>query len=203
MKYFKTTILLIFLISCNKENPNSLANLNKSLSVESFREFIPENKFTDLQKIYFINSYGELKDIYLINSGQEFYQRKRDDFEFETQTVFYSFSEKPTSDYELIISLSSNYDSDFDPVYTLFVQNFTSSNSDINPAITLELEENWGTFEFFKEYSLNGRKFFDVYKSKIPFAVESYSVVYYTKKDGIIGFDDQNQTLWVMNEFVY
>jgi hypothetical protein len=190
---FTISIFIATLISCQLETSQMLDN---NFSINLIKKYIPEKTYQKSKTISYINSTKIIKD-FEISYDQ---YNLTDLMGNKLKKDVYTLQEKDNSLY--YISISAQPELHDNIVYErLYVDLLTSLNQGLTANIIIDQNgETWFNSKE-NELSLLGKSFKNVYVGKIPKDdIVGCNQIYYTSKEGVIGFADDKGDLWVLHE---
>lgn len=190
---FVLTILITTLISCQRETSQMLDN---NYSINLIRKFIPENIYKKSKTISFINSENKIKDFQI--SYNQF--KVTDLHNRNLNKEVYTLQENDNSLF--FITLSAQPELHDNRVYErLYVELLTSLNQGLTASVIIDQNgETWFNSKK-NEISLLNKSFKDVYVGEIPKEdVIACNLIYYTSKEGVVGFTDEKGDLWALHQ---
>jgi len=194
--------IIVSLTSCEKEVGDSADNYIKLPDAINFFS----NEFKNANKIVFINNENETikmnvdsdyrispvefggKDVYIEKNSISLYYEEFPHYPILLQgTGLFHHNSSNVSPLLLINYMHGGYvDSDYVIVGMLNIH---------NPELEL------GSKRFFEEITLNNKVFKNVY-SVIKEENDAFSEFYFSQKEGVVGFSDEKDDLWVYDSII-
>lgn len=190
--YTFTWICLMAVMACKKDDANQVIELSAEI-----RAFIPEH-YKSTGKVIFKDSLGNEKAMQLfykdttqqISIGSETRTGQRID-------AFLQDMSDPT--YYIGISATGNT-SNSDHYYQFFIAAiYTNFNQGLIPMISVREDNDARTIIYTETQSLLDKTFYQVYSNPDLSLFKGYKKLYYTKKEGVVGYADKNNYLWVLD----
>ena len=203
MKIYNYLFFLLFPISiysCKGDDTTDF-NIHETYSLTTIINYVPLEKFSTSTQVVFVNvdgleRYFELKydDT---NSDRPYVNDER----YTTESYHITYSGDSDDQFYLDILVSSAYSRHTSGIQEYLTATLTTSaNNGYIPMISID--GNGQSFTMGNRLTLNGRSFDDVYQNLTPPAdVNSFHTIYYTTKDGIVGYHGEDGELWVLDRF--
>lgn len=198
----KISILLcavLFTVSCSDSNDNLLPDDQlPDFNLDEVRHFIPDI-YKESSKAIYINAEGEEK-IFEIDYSEEMVDGKFMDktFQFERIPIEITNDDYPKT--SLYILGTGNY-TRLDYYHTYVVCGISPFGPPgIRPTLTMGIEGPLAA-PLEEEKILLDRTFRQVYRSDGLEENDAFSEMFYTAAEGIVGFRDFENTLWVLDRY--
>ncbi len=208
--YIALTSLALF--SCNKDikklEPDSPTNTDPVLSEkiylsEKIKNMIP-TEYRTLRYAIFKNASNEYKYMYINYKQDEEIRRIGDTFyKSEYISVTLSETEKPDF-YSYYISVGANgsYAEDTKlPIWWMTIQIHSFKHSGILPMIDIDDSGKTRIGKLLETHQLLDKAFSNVYVNYLMKPQDQFSEIFYNFKEGVIGFYDRENHLWVLDRY--
>jgi hypothetical protein len=197
---YQSLILLIFISCQTDQNVDPIPGPSpvQDAFLTTTKNYVPLDTLKDGAKVVFVNEAGDERALTLkVEQGFRTQYLNGDPYESEYYNIFYidtisSIFYRPT------IRLQSEY-SDLthkNEVAIISLFNYLL----YSPKVIIEADGNvfFGNMEGPKEIA--GRTFQNVYANFIdPQLDQDYSIIYYTIKEGVVGFEGENNVMWALD----
>jgi hypothetical protein len=192
--YYLIFTLLFTLLSCHKENSDSLLS---NLTIDNIKELIPIDLYESSSHVIFVNQNGDEKSlkIEIIKEGKE---KLIEGEKYLSEYLAIHLIDEENPNYSIVIEALVNY---WDLETVVEEVSCLLFNLEYIPTlrITPNREPSLSILE--AEKQLLNKSFSNVYSNFILPELNSYSVIYYTIETGAIGFKDHENNLWVYERF--
>ena len=196
---FLTISVIALLVSCNKDMQNKPSPIHPDplFLSDKIKSMIPK-EYQFAKYVVFKNAsyqYKNLKIEYLDYNQTKLF----DNGKYDSESIYIKLSDSSESRYFVTIGASATYSAknkSFQHI-SVVLKN-TINNGRVADVILDENEQPlWGYL--LASQNLLDKEFYSVYWDNIE--TISFSEIFYTIKEGVVGFRDINNELWVLEKF--
>lgn len=198
----KNIVLLIFsfalLVSCHKDmqkgHPAPIHPEPLFLS-DKIKSMIPKEYRTATYTVFknTTNEYKYLNIKYLEHQRVHIYDNEK----YNSESIYVQLTDSIDNRYYISVSASAAYSNKTKSYQYINVTLTSAINDGLIPLISISENGKANFGSLVTSHDLLDQRFINVYEDSIP--TNSFSEVFYTFKEGVIGFRDINNELWVLD----
>ena len=192
---------MFFLSACEKDKPTNSPAETVDIKLEKVIHYLPIDKFKQNSVAVFVNQDGDEKTLN-ISITEDVAEKVIDGKPYKAERIRLQYSDPDNSHYTPDIVASANYTSA--GVYNEYVSCtlYTSVHNGFLPQITIDDNGEALFSGYYETYSILDKEFINVFASLVPPDLQnSFSKIYYTVEDGVIGFEGEKGIIWVFKKF--
>ena len=198
----KRSLLFLFfslaILSCGKEYGETAENYIKLPDAINFFS----NEFKEATSIAFKNDMDETK-VLIVNSVYRVVSVDISDKKRYLENIDITLHHEDYPHYPILLHGTGLFHQNSDLVTPLLNTYFMYSNENYSIIGSLNINDEifQSNMSFYEEITLNNELFKNVY-SIIKEENDAYSKFYFSQKEGVVGFSDENNDLWVYDKII-
>lgn len=198
-------IVLMFMmavstLSCNKELKQH-NGVPSDIIVKKAIKYIPLDIFRNKSKAVYFNINGDKKFLnidYLERTETKIINNYKYNI---NELCIYLIPESESPKYQIEIKSTANYIKETEYIEYVQIILTTFINNGYMANITIGEDGNPMICQKFDEITLNDKNFLNVFANFKLDVINSFSRIYYTSDQGVVGFTDHNDDLWVLEGY--
>jgi hypothetical protein len=200
-KNYLPLLVLLLICACKKDifGGNDHFDTTLALSPEALK-MVPDTYQTG-KAVVFINELGQEKRFIITQyNGVDSFRYHRPQAglpPYVREQKFFELKQAGVESLALAVTLGGSYNKERKPYF--YLSCYLRKN---NTFVTTSVSDKPGVFgdrNKLEEWTMHGKVFTGVYKAFDLYEQEPYDALFYTKKDGIVGFGSTKGTIWVLD----
>ncbi len=195
-------IAIMAIVRCNKDDDASQEPQQYHLTIDNILEKFPQDLYENSSKIVFKNESGGTRVLSILPE-HALQSRTHMGRDYTVDALNYRLVEENDDSYIIQVTVDAQYgafDPNFKPLEFILIIMSGLKNAGTNNITLMTVEVDGVAFDNYSEtFDLNGKEFTDVYYSRIYPTSTAFSSIYFNPEFGVIGFQDENDVLYVFD----
>lgn len=190
---------LVGLVSCLDSSTHQ--NKIVDIKISTLEKFVPSSLLDTHSKVAFINTAGE-RTTFEITGESENVPSEFNGIKYNRELKSYTLRNVENADLSLVIFMTGSYQNENTPNLVLTCLLLSNTFNEWVPSLDFDDNGEITVGNFDDEVILGTKTFHQVFSNFNLEGNERYSKIYYNFELGFVGYHDENNRVWFLDEYV-